>query len=307
MNGGQGTLVMVNPAAGGGRGARQWRLLRAKVPEIAEAAAIEPAGAPEARAELRRRLLEDGHERLLIIGGDGTAQLAANVLLELEAERLLRASDVALAVVPAGTGSDLARHLELPRDPQAALRHVLSAKPRPLDAIAFTTDDGRRRAVLNTASFGLSGSVVREINANPKRGALSYLAATLRGLLRYRPASCRVEADGALLGDGPFFLVAVTNGRYFGKGMKVAPAAVSDDGLAEVVLVPPVPRWQLPLRLPQFFTGRHVALPFVTVRRARQVRLLPAEDAPPFELDGEAADAAPATLEVLPGALRILY
>lgn len=294
------TVVLVNPAAGGGRAGRVWDRLVAAVPEIAGARRVGGGGAEAARAELAE-LLAVGVRRLIAVGGDGTAHLAANALLASgNGER------VAFGLVPAGTGSDLARGLDLPARPEAALRRALAAEPRAIDAIEIRTGDGERRYAVNTASAGLSGAVVVEINANPRRGQLAYLSATLRGLLRYRPVACRVEVDGEELYDGGFFLAAVANGRFFGNGMKVAPEARLDDGLLDVVVIPPVPLWHLPYRLPQFLSGRHIKLPIVSFRKARRVRFEPQDSFPPYEVDGEILPSGPAEIRVLPGALRVL-
>ncbi len=298
------TAVLVNPAAGGGRAGRVWDRLVAAVPELAGARRVAGAGAGAARAELEELLAGD-MRRLIAVGGDGTAHLAANAILAAG-----RGERVDFGLVPAGTGSDLARGLDLPARPEAALRRALAAAPRPIDAIEIRTDAGERRWAVNTASAGLSGAVVVGINANPRRGKLAYLSATLRGLLRYRPAVCRVEVDGEELYDGEIFLAAVANGRYFGNGMKVAPEARLDDGHLDVVAVPPVPLWHLPYRLPQFLTGRHLKLPIVRFRKARRVRLEPRQGGPdpfpPYEVDGEVLASGPAELRVLPGALRVL-
>lgn len=295
------TVVMVNPAAGGGRAGRVWKRLQASVPEIAEAGVVAADDVATARSRLGEEI-SAGAGRVLAIGGDGTAHLVANVLLESD-----RAAEVAFGLVPAGTGSDLARTLGLPSKPDAALRHALASTPRAIDAIRVQrTDVDSGYFVVNTFSAGLAGTVSVEINALPGRGRLSYLTATLRCLLRYRPVPCRVEVDGDVLYDGGFFLAAVTNGRYFGNGMHVAPRALLDDGLLDVVLSPPVPLWQLPYRLPQFLSGRHIDLPFIHWRRARQVRFEPAPGFPPFDADGETLDSGPAEITVQPGALRVL-
>ena len=238
---------------------------------------------------------------MIAVGGDGTAHLVVNTLLATG-----QAGRVDFGLVPAGTGSDLARSLGLPRAPAAALRHALAAEPRAIDALQVETDAGARRYVANTASAGMSGAIVPAVNANPRRGRFSYLATTLGALARYRPVPCRVEVDGEEFYDGEFFLAAFANGRYFGNGMPVAPGARLDDGRIDVVLVPPVPRWHLPYRLPQFLTGRHVRLPRVRVRRAERVRLEPAAGFPPLEVDGECLESGPAEIRALPGALRVL-
>ncbi len=292
---------MVNPAAGGGRAGRVWKRLRAAVPEIAEVDVIAAEDAAAARVRLAQEI-DGGAERVLAIGGDGTAHLVTNVLLASE-----RAAEVAFGLVPAGTGSDLARTLGLPSQPEAALRHALDVTPRAIDAVRVRrTDEDVGCFVVNTFSAGIAGTVSVEINSRPGRGKLSYLTATLRCLLRYRPVPCRVEVDGELLYDGGFFLAAITNGRFFGNGMLVAPRARLDDGLLDVVLSPPVPIWQLPYRLPQFLTGRHLDLPLIHWRQTRRVSLEPAPGFPPFDVDGETLDCGPVEVEILPDALRVL-
>ena len=293
-------VALVNPTAGGGRGAQRWRRSRRNLPDAASILEILAEDAEASRERLRELLAQGDIERVLAVGGDGTAHLVANVLLEQPPE-----TRPIFGLVPAGTGSDLARGLKLPRRPQEALLRALEAPAAPLDAIALETDDGRRRHVLNIASGGLSGAVVKILEASPQRGQLSYLLSTLRGLWSYTPATCRVLADGQEIHRGDLFLAAVANGRFFGKGMPVAPDAVTDDGLLDLVIVPPVPRWKLPLRLPLFFLGRHVQLPAVIWQRAREIRLEPEGTFPPFELDGELFTAGSATLRIVPGALRI--
>ena len=293
------TAVLINPAAGGGRAGRLWRRLLAAAPELDRARLVQGAGPEAARSELAG-LLENGADRVLAVGGDGTAHLVAGVLLEAG-----RGDAVAFGLVPAGTGSDLARSLGLPREPVAALRQALDAAPRAIDAMVIETDRERRFAV-NTASAGMSGAVVPAINANPRRGRLSYLTATLGSLARYRPEACRVTVDDEPFHDGELFLAAFANGRFFGNGMPVAPEARLDDGRIDVVVVPPVPRWQLPYRMPQFLTGRHVRLPFVKTHRAERIRVEPAPGFPPYEVDGECLESGPAEIRVLPGALRVL-
>ena len=294
------TTVMINPAAGGGRAGGLWKRLLKAAPALGDARLIQAPDAESARAELAEAL-EDKTSRVLAVGGDGTAHLVINTLLEVG-----HADRVDFGLVPAGTGSDLARSLGLPRDPLAALRQTLAAESRRIDAIAIETERGDRRFAVNTTSAGMSGAIVPAVNANPRRGRLSYLTTTLAALVRYRPMPCRLEVDGKPFHDGKFFLAAFVNGRFFGNGMPIAPEARLDDGLIDVLLIPPVPLWQLPYRMPQFLTGKHVKLDIVRVRRARQIRLDPAEGFPPFEVDGECLDSGPAEIRVLPGALRVV-
>ena len=297
------TLFVLNPNAGGGRAGHVRDRILNRSPDLKDDDWIESPDAGEARELLRLRLTEPDVERVVAIGGDGTAHGVVQELLQQGVgERL------AFGLVPAGTGSDFSRYLgqafDFSKDSEACLRRVLEAEARPIDAISIETDSGIRSYCLNIASAGLSGAVDLAVNAGSEHG--SYLLATVKTLLTYRPMACKVEVDDQPLTGEPFFLVAMANGRFFGKGMQVAPDARIDDGLLDVVLVPPVPLWQLPIRLPQFLTGRHIRLKQVRALKARKVRIEPPEGFFPFDLDGETQTAEAATFQILPGALRLL-
>lgn len=293
------TVFVINPAAAGGRARALWSGLCNARPELERARVVMADDADSTVAAIEE-VLAGPVQRLVVVGGDGTLHLAANTVLARG-----RGAAVALGLVPAGTGSDLARTLDLPRDPEAALMRAVNGLPRILDAIQLETEDGRRRYVVNIASAGISGMVDAAVNASPRRGAGAYLWATLSALWRYRPRACRVVVDGTQWYNGPMFLLAVANGRCFGRGMRVAPRAELDDGLADVVLVKSLPRWQLPLRLPRLYLGTHLRLRAVRWRRARHVRVEPHEELPPFDVDGEVMPSAAAELTILPGALRV--
>jgi diacylglycerol kinase (ATP) len=294
-----GTLVVVNPSAGGGRSARAWRALRGE-PQLAGARVVE-VSLPEIACKELARELASGPERVLVIGGDGSAHLVANQVLEMG-----MAGRVALGLVPTGTGSDLARGLSLPRDPRAALRRALAATPREIDVLELKADDGRRRFVLNVASVGISGLVDRSLGHEVRRGATAYLRGALHALRSYRPARCAVRVDGRPWYEGEVLVLAIANGPVFGHGMRIAPDARLDDGEADVVVIRPVPRWQVPLRLPQLYSGGHLRSRYSRTVRARRVRIEPRGPVPPFDTDGEVFEAAPCELVVVPGALRIL-
>ncbi|HVS00520.1 MAG TPA: diacylglycerol kinase family protein [Thermoanaerobaculia bacterium] len=297
------TLFLVNPRAGSGRASRVWEAALATYPGTADAAVIASAQ-PELSIRVLDEWLQNGGSRLIVIGGDGSIHLALNRLFHSG-----RQSEVALGLVPAGTGSDLARTLGIPSDPRAALARALNGSQRMVDVLAVRGEGsagGSCRYVMNVASIGISGLVAERVNAQAKRRPTTYLTSTLRALCTYTSFACKIEADGESWYEGEVFLLAFANGRAFGKGMKIAPRADVADGLADVVLIRPMPRWQIPLRMPRVFLGTHLEKPHVIWRRARQVRFEPAGPLPPFEVDGELIPSGPAVFEVLPGALRFL-
>lgn len=309
--------VLVNPRAGGGRARSLWERVRKQLPRLAAldridrrrparpARHVERGGVileerPQDAEDLLVAALEAGIDRLIVVGGDGSFSLAADVVAVAGAGRR-----VTLGLVPAGTGSDLARSLRLPKDPSACLVRALDGPPRPLDALELAFDDGRRRFAVNVLSAGVSGLVVQRIDALTARGRSAYLAESLKALARYEPAHCRIEADGEPWHDGPLLIFAVANGTAFGRGMRIAPRAELDDGLADLVLAARVPGWELPFLLPRLYAGRHLGSRHVLSRRARTVRIEPEAGFPDFDLDGDPWPAGPVTVTVCPGALRV--
>jgi len=292
------TVVIVNPVAGGGRAGRLWRSLQPQAERLAQLEVLTPATPAAARTAVRTAV-ERGASRLVAVGGDGTVHLVGTELLATGAgER------VALGIVPAGTGSDLARALEIPRDPTRALERALLGPPRPIDA-GECTGAAASFAFVNVASAGIGGMVDELVNAMPRRGLTAFLRGTVRALRRYRCVPVQVELDGATWFEGRILLVAAANGVSFGKGMRAAPDALLDDGLFDVVLVTEVGGLELLGKLPLVYFGRHLGLKQVRVARARTVHLKPLAPLPVFDADGETYPSGEATFVVRPGALRV--
>ena len=144
----------------------------------------------------------------------------------------------------------------------------------------------------------------------PKK--LQYPYAAVRSLASYQPGRYRVSVDGV---DQEYAAatVVVANSAYYGKGMKIAPAAVIDDGVLDVVVIEAASRLELLRSLPTVYDGTHVNRPEVTVLRGKRVELRgDARNPIPLGGDGEALgvlpglDSEPAVVEIQPGALCVI-
>ncbi len=291
--------ILVNPKAGGGRAGAQWDRLSAQLPLSRSLPVFMPPSS-EAMREVVRQLLSSGCQRLVVVGGDGTLHLVAGEILATGS------SEVSLGLVPLGTGCDFARTLGLPKSPREAFTLALEGPAKPVDA-GVIDGPGPRVFFVNVASAGISGMVDELVNANPRRGALAFLTATLQALRRYQPRQLAVHVDGQELFSGFALLMAVANGTSFGKGMHIAPLARPNDGLLDVVVVEAVRGLQLVRRLPLVYLGRHLRLPQVRFVRGREVQLKAQEPLPPFDVDGECVPSGPARFSVVPGALQVAH
>jgi diacylglycerol kinase (ATP) len=214
-----------------------------------------------------------------------------------------------LAVVPAGSGNDLARHLGIPRgDAVAAAGLLTRGSLSRIDLGRSKTADGAGAWFTTVANAGFDADANRWANGvNAVGGTPLYVLAVLRTLAAYRPRRLRVTVDGEVL-DTTGWLVAVANTRSYAGGMKIAPEASIDDGAVDVCVVGAVSRADFLRTFPKVFDGTHVRHPAVTIRRGTRVTVeMPdAADEPELWASGEHVGPLPARLDVAPRAVRVV-
>jgi YegS/Rv2252/BmrU family lipid kinase len=238
------------------------------------------------------------HERVIVVGGDGSISCAINALKQAEL-------DLELAIIPAGTGNDFARTLDLPIDDvQAAWTTALTGQPRPVDVVEV--GGPRPRWFLNVVTGGFGGRQAAEA-ASDQKSALGKIAYWL--------------AAAAQLGDMPEFDVQLkagehslsiqclgfwlANGRYTGGGFPVAPEAQVDDGKLNVVVVPSMSALDL--------IGAGLDLTLIGAERSDRVLtfctadlVVSAKQPIPLSIDGDPENVTSLECHVLRHAFRII-
>lgn len=282
--------VICNPASAGGRGKKRLPLAVAELRRLGVEHHVVETRDIEHASEAARTAAAAG-ETVIGIGGDG-------LLRPVAAE--LRGTGSALAIVPGGRGNDLARVLGIPTDTTAATRIAVEGREWPID---MATVDGE--PYLGIASFGFDSDANRIANETRLiRGNLVYLYAALRALIAWKPARFTVTVDGAPH-DLTGYSVAVANSQAFGGGMYIAPQAVLDDGLVDVVATLAAGKLEFLRKLPKVFKGAHLEDPAVKVLRGATIEL--AADRPfTIYADGDPIGDVPARVEVQPRCLRVI-
>jgi YegS/Rv2252/BmrU family lipid kinase len=282
--------LLVNPAAGGGRGAKRL---------------------PEAEAELKRRMLEyrtvetrdidhaceeaqkaaEGGEIPVVLSGDGLIGKVGGVLAE---------GETPLGVIPGGRGNDFARVLGIPTDPAKAVGVLAAGHEREIDV-----GEANGERFLCIASTGFDAVCNRRANETRLvQGPLVYLYSGLRTLATWRHANFTITADGEQ-SQARGYTVAAANSRAYGGGMFIAPEADLSDGLLDVIVIGEVGRLKFLANLPKVFKGTHADNDEVTTFRAAEVKI---EADRPFAVyaDGEHITDLPVTVRLLPRALRVI-
>jgi YegS/Rv2252/BmrU family lipid kinase len=258
------------------------RLLRGRFGRVPVYPASDPGDAESLAAELAAEV-----DVLMVFGGDGTVHEVANGLPVPDGP--------VIALLPGGTGNDLARAIGIPPDPVAAATELAGARPRPLDLL----DCGSRRAA-NGINAGFAAAATEVLSPRVKRllGPAAYLAGGVRAGVNPPTWPARVEVDGRVV-EGEALAVVVGNGGSFGGGRWLIPEADVGDGLLDVLVVP--------ADTSKAELARHLA------RDNRLPGDLPRLRGPsatvvtdmPCRLDGEPAPT-PGSVTVIPAAWRVL-
>jgi YegS/Rv2252/BmrU family lipid kinase len=262
--------------------------------------------APHQAEALAKAAGEQGYTTILYVGGDGTASEVANGLMQIPEGRR-----PALAALPRGTGGDFPKGLGMDGGVQAAIVRLERKKERRIDVACatFTGLDGRPASqhYLNIGDAGIGGGVSERVNRTSKLfgGLASFLWATLACLLTYQNRQLTVTVDGRSFYEGPAVAAVAANGPRFGGGMLVAPRALQDDGVFDVVVIGDVSKPELLHSLPRLYRGTHLSHPSVTMVRGREV-IIEGPEPVPLEIDGEYPGSSPFHARIEPRALRVL-
>lgn len=280
-------MILWNPSAGS---AEQADALRVHLRGRGDCTLRETATREEVIAATREAA-RAGCDLIVAGGGDGTVNAAINGLVEPGCE-------LPLAILPLGTGNDLARTLAIPKDPLEAAELLTSGQVRRIDRVRLQSET-RRMHYINMGSAGFSGEVLRWTTQEVKRwwGPLAYLRGVAEKLSEMKQYRVIIQLDDAPVMHEELVNVVLANGRTTSGGMRVAPYANPEDGLLEVLLFRADGLTDLAVLASEYFAGRHLEGDRIIYRRAGQVRIQ-ADPPMAFSLDGDLVTDEPVTVTV---------
>jgi diacylglycerol kinase (ATP) len=287
--------IILNPAAGRGKAASFGRqleeiALESKVPFL-----WRESEAPAHATSLAKQMMEDGYKTIIGCGGDGTINEIGSALAGHP--------EVKFGIVPLGMGNDFIRSAGIPRDPDKALRMILSGNHR-----VIHSDCGRINGhhFFNNLGIGFDGAVVltaQKVNhmKNP------YYAGVARHLLTYRTFAAHLRSDGKARMSEPIFMFVASIGKAYGGGFYITPDARLDDGLMDVVVVPGTNHFSRPWLLYLVSRRKHLKHKGFRFFRSRNVELDLYDKVLNAHVDGiHITVTGKVKVELIPGALSVI-
>lgn len=159
---------IVNEASGRGRGGKIWRALRREMLEQELPFRAWCTRSPGEATALAQLACQDAQElqKLVVVGGDGTVNEVLNGISDF--------AQIALGVVPIGSGNDFVRGLGLPRDPRAALERVFAAGGDARIDLGQVRIDGQApRRFGISAGIGMDAWVCAQVDASRAKAGLN--------------------------------------------------------------------------------------------------------------------------------------
>ena len=286
--------IILNPTAGA---VKNVDALRERIRSLS-AFDLKITGRRGSARRFARAAVKRGCDLIVAAGGDGTLNEVINGIGE-------RAGAVRVGLIPLGTGNDFARTLGIPTDLDECIELIRGQHTRAIDLVRVTSD--RVRYFVNVSAGGFSGLVHEKLTAQIKEswGPLAYLRSAAAALPELRAYVTRIALDHKETISARLLNVIVGNGRYVAGGIPIAPDAVLDDGLLDLVLIPERSAGALALLAPQILMGRHLSSESIIYRRASRI-VVKSRPGMWFNVDGELVGNEPAVFEVLPRALQFV-
>lgn len=250
---------------------------------------------------------------LLALGGDGTFCEVVGGLLTSAASRVQ-----AVAPVSFGTGNDVARHLGLHREEsvlavlgRAREGGIGALSRRRVDVLEVRCRSGGREVVRHGflfAAVGFASDILRFTTPRVKRWfgpRLSYSVGFFRALLAWHPTELVVRTERGTLSEPLVVALAANAPHAGGGGMRIAPDAELEDGLAEISLIRALGRFAIARQFVRLTRGTHIRHPRVDYFRSAWMDV-ESGTPQPVALDGDVVGETPMRVRVLRSAVPVL-
>jgi diacylglycerol kinase (ATP) len=259
---GRNFCIIVNPNAGGGA---PLQLL----PEVEKELALRFYNYSIFKDLLPNDI--SGFSDLVIVGGDGTINKTLNHFSDI---------NIPIIILPAGTGNDFSWKLYGKKSSMDILKDVIDNEPIKVDAGCCNG-----RIFLNGVGIGFDGEVARQLGEKKSLGFLSYLLAVLKTIFYYKASLITIDGN-EIQKENRYLMISVANGSRYGGGFMVAPKAIINDGVLDLVLVEALPVLQRLRYLPLMKKGGHITRSFVAYYNVEKI-IITSDQILPAHLDGE--------------------
>ena len=241
--------------------------------------------------ELAKTAVDNGFDIVVACGGDGSVNEVASQLA---------GTNVALGILPCGSGNGFAMHLGLGRNVQKAIHHLNTGEPLTID-----TCEVNDRSFVNLSGIGFDAVVAERLHGSKLRGFKAYFKYTLEEVFNYKMLPVELTIDGKKM-ERTCLLVEVANAPIYGYGWSIVPTAKFNDGQLEVLLVKAAPKWRYLFSIWRFLNNSFHKSSLAECHSGKNISIKPATKTA-IHVDGEGFPfAGEASYSILPKSLKVI-
>ncbi len=234
----------------------------------------------------------DKYDVFVAAGGDGTVHTVADQLV---------GTGKRLGVLPIGSGNGFAKELGFKPNIRSLLKDI--EKNEFFDVDVININDG---LCLNAAGVGLDSFVAHSFDKLKARGFWSYVGVTMLNFIRLRPFHAEIKIPGEKTISEDLFVLTVANTRQFGNNAFIAPDAVPNDGMLDIVMIKPFPKILFPIFIYRLFAKRMNRSRYFSHLKTRKMVTISTNETR-FHVDGEPVTFnGEVKIEIRRNALKVL-
>lgn len=301
--------LIVNPVAGSSKAVKKWPEIEKRLTKVLGEFATEFTKQAKHATSITRHAIQQGYETIIAVGGDGTINEVVNGFF---ANKKQINPEASLGIISMGTGGDLVRTLKIPKSIENSATKIKTHKTRKCDLGLMKclglNGEPVTRYFINIADAGFGGTLTNLSNRSTKvfGATAAYLIALLKTLFVHETTPVEIKVDDSFSKEQIIRSVVIANGQYFGGGMWIAPKAKTDDGLFDISILGDLTRGEVLANIHKLYNGTMAEHEKVQTLQGRKVSLN-SESEILIETDGELPGKLPASFEIMPSVLNVIY
>lgn len=242
--------------------------------------------------ELAKEAVEQKVYMVVAVGGDGSVNEVAQSLLNTE---------TILGILPGGSGNGFAMHLGIGHSIDKAFRYLNEGKFLKIDTCLLN-----ERPYVNLAGLGFDAEVAARIKGSNLRGFLGYLKYSIQEAFAYKMQDFEISIDGKKI-ERSCFTLAIANAPMYGYGFVVAPKAVLNDGMLELMILKKAPKWRIILEAWRYLTNSLHKSPLAERYKAKEILVKAKSAKTAVHVDGESLVVeSPVRFQIVPNSLNVI-
>ena len=228
---------------------------------------------------------------IVAVGGDGTINEISSSIIN---------TNIILGIIPTGSGNGIARHFKIPIDINKSIDIINNLRYKIIDTAKLNN-----QTFVMLSGFGFDSKIAYKFKTNKKRGFWGYTKLIFKNIFSYKSEEYDITIDNTNYKKRAY-LITVANCSQFGNDVFIAPDAVEDDNLLDVVIIKDISVYKILGVFFRLFNKSIGKSKNVDIYRGRNIKIKQKNKS--AQIDGESiVSGNDINIEINPKSLKLIY